>query len=563
MRFQRFGMLLVALCGCTIGVQVSSGANTYYIAPTGGSDSNNGSIGAPFATFTKAISTAVAGDTIYARGGTYNLSTTVSISGSKNGTAANPYHLLAYPGESPVLDFRSQPYNNNNGGLKGISLNGSYWHIKGLTIQYAADNGMAIGGSNNKIEQVISRQNQDSGFQISGSNVPSNNLILNCDSYGNFDFGNEGENADGFAVKFRDLGPGNVLSGVRAWENADDGFDFWQAEHGVTVLNSWSFHNGIPAVFNDPAGYSGDSNGVKLGHDSSNHMLTNMLVWGNVKHGIDINGNATDLESTPPFDIARGVSAFNITSASNGDRNFYYDEDPTTASPPTAHILRNNISFDGIVRIDPGNTADHNTFAGPGGTPAGLGATAADFVSTVDPVATPGNYHPAGTGGDRSGTTMPVHATGPAVAPRLADGSLPPLDFLRLEPGSHLIDAGVNVGLPYNGTAPDVGWFEMGVAAPALPGDYNGDNVVNTADYAVWRKNLNSAAVLPNDVTSGTVDDSDYSVWRVHFGQMLGSGATAGLSNGAAVLEPTTISNLALINALLAAASRYFFNRRQ
>ena len=141
--------------------------------------------------------------------------------------------------------------------------------------------------------------------------------------------------------------------------------------------------------------------------------LQNMLVWGNPANGVDINGNATQLEGDPPT-ITHGVSVYNTTPALNGSRNFRFDEDPTTASPPAAHVLRNNISYSGSVTMDPGNTTDHNTFAGPGGTPAGLGATAADFISTVDPVFTPGSYHPAGTGGDRSGITTPVHATGPA-----------------------------------------------------------------------------------------------------------------------------------------------------
>ena len=100
------------------------------------------SITNPFTSFTTAISTAVAGDTIYVRGGTYNLSSTISIGSSKNGTAANPYNLLAYPGESPILDFRGETYSATNSGQKGISLNGSYWRIKGLTVQYAADNGL-------------------------------------------------------------------------------------------------------------------------------------------------------------------------------------------------------------------------------------------------------------------------------------------------------------------------------------------------------------------------------------------------------------------------------------
>ena len=298
---------------------------------------------------------------------------------------ANPYSLLAYPGESPVLDFRNEPYSATNSGLVGITLSGSYWNIKGLTVQYAADNGIKISGSNNTIEQVVTRQNQDSGMIISGSSTvhPSNNLILNCDSYGNFDFGAAGENADGFAAKFRGIGTGNVFNGVRSYDNADDGFDFWQAEHGVTVINSWSFHNGKAAVFNNPAGYQGDGNGLKLGHDSSNELLANLLVWGNIVNGVDINGNATQLESNSnPAAIAHGVEIYNVTSVLNGGKNFNIDENPSTATPPTVHILQNNVSYvGGGTTVNPGNVADHNTFNGPSGSPAGLGATAADFVS--------------------------------------------------------------------------------------------------------------------------------------------------------------------------------------
>jgi hypothetical protein len=45
-------------------------------------------------------------------------------------------------------------------------------------------------------------------------------------------------------------------------------------------------------------------------------------------------------------------------------------------------------------------------------------------------------------------------------APRLPDGSLPPMPHFRLVAGSDLIDKGVNVGLPYQGAAPDLGAFE-------------------------------------------------------------------------------------------------------
>ena len=47
-----------------------------------------------------------------------------------------------------------------------------------------------------------------------------------------------------------------------------------------------------------------------------------------------------------------------------------------------------------------------------------------------------------------------------AKAARQPDGSLP-TGFARLVAGSDLIDKGVNVGIPFNGTAPDLGAFEF------------------------------------------------------------------------------------------------------
>jgi len=46
------------------------------------------------------------------------------------------------------------------------------------------------------------------------------------------------------------------------------------------------------------------------------------------------------------------------------------------------------------------------------------------------------------------------------LAPRQANGNLPTLFYLHLALNSTLIDEGVNVGLPYNGKAPDLGAFE-------------------------------------------------------------------------------------------------------
>ena len=52
-----------------------------------------------------------------------------------------------------------------------------------------------------------------------------------------------------------------------------------------------------------------------------------------------------------------------------------------------------------------------------------------------------------------------VDSTGLTSA-RQADGSLPDLDFLKLASTSDLINAGIDVGLPYEGDYPDIGAYE-------------------------------------------------------------------------------------------------------
>jgi hypothetical protein len=52
----------------------------------------------------------------------------------------------------------------------------------------------------------------------------------------------------------------------------------------------------------------------------------------------------------------------------------------------------------------------------------------------------------------------------------------------------------------------------------AMPGDYNLDQVVDAADYVVWRNLLDSNVNLPNDTTPGSVTALDHTVWRAHFG---------------------------------------------
>lgn len=83
---------------------------------------------------------------------------------------------------------------------------------------------------------------------------------------------------------------------------------------------------------------------------------------------------------------------------------------------------------------------------------------------------------------------------------------------------------------------------------PTLPGDYNRNGIVDTADYSVWRDRLGSTFSLPNEgTTPNVVDQADYTLWKSNFGNTLSSGGGGG---GLSVPEPTTLG-LGLILAVI------------
>jgi hypothetical protein len=72
-----------------------------------------------------------------------------------------------------------------------------------------------------------------------------------------------------------------------------------------------------------------------------------------------------------------------------------------------------------------------------------------------------------------------------------------------------------------------------------LPGDYNGDLVVDAADYTVWRDNLGAAdesSLNGNGDGMNGVDAGDYTRWKDNFGATGGAGSAA----YAAVPEPAS-----------------------
>lgn len=158
---------LLALSGTTAQAAASAphaapSAAALYVSPNG-SDGASGTESDP-TTLTSAIDRITPGGTIHLRGGTYRYSQTVTIAQGTGGTSGDRTELTAYRGETPVLNFAAQSESSSN---RGLAVNGSYWHVRGIVVEHAGDNGIFVGGSGNVIERTVTRFNHDTGLQLS------------------------------------------------------------------------------------------------------------------------------------------------------------------------------------------------------------------------------------------------------------------------------------------------------------------------------------------------------------------------------------------------------------
>jgi hypothetical protein len=401
-------------------------AAEYYVAPNG-NDSAAGTEAAPFRTVGRGQTAASAGDTVFIRGGVYSFSgtsATIGVAFDKSGAQNARINYFAYPGEVPIFDlFMLTPQER----VTGFDVTASWIHIKGLEVrgvqqEIVGDSwGVRIRGSNNIIEQLNVHHGEAPGIFIAGS--AANNLILNCDSHHNYDPLEDGGNGDGFGC--HSTGANNVIRGGRGYWNSDDGYDFINAPGVCIVENSWAFNNGyVPEMKNMPAG---NGAGFKSGGFGSppvipssgvpRHVIRFNVAFGNRAQGFYANHHPGGLDF--------------INNTAFGNATNY---DMLVEGGTSTHVLRNNVAMSPGTAISrfTGGTNEFNSW-----NLSSITVSAADFVSTAE---------------------------ADALMPRQADGSLP-ARFARLVSGSDLIDEGTDAGLPFTGSAPDLGAYEFGATA--------------------------------------------------------------------------------------------------
>jgi len=304
-------------------------------------------------------------------------------------------------------------FSGESTGTDGFSVSGNCWRLCGIETTNAGHNGINIGGASNTVERCVVHDSRNTGIHITGSTNTAYNLVLNCDSYRNYDAPTHGQNADGFSAKWV-IGLGNVFRGCRSWDNADDGWDLWMATNSVVIENCWAFRMGFN-IFGDTA-WQGNGNGFKLGGNyvGTPHRLSHCLSFGNAANGVDQNNNIA------------GQTVDQNTVWGNLGANFSLKHGTNT----TPHVVRNNISLAGAKSdsFTTGSLLTNNSW---------------QIVS------------PAMTTNDLLSINTAL-----ALLPRKDNGDLPDSPFLRPLPDGRLVDKGVKIGESYSGSAPDLGAHE-------------------------------------------------------------------------------------------------------
>jgi|CXWL01.1.fsa_nt_gi hypothetical protein len=349
-------------------------AATYYVATTG-NDANAGTSTVPWRTVAKAVSTMVAGDTTYVRGGTYNEGV---IYFKRSGTQAAQIKLLNYPGESPVISCNPStpgtgPFNRiilqHASGpnvavgwitIEGFEITKCWDGIKvqsanDITIQrnWIHDNqpGQGILGSGARIlinRNIITHNgnfgnctvgtgtsndcNQDHGIYMNGANITiTNNLIYNSLGYGIQINGNATYDATKCASSDHCV--------TRNWRIANNTFAYqkyrsaiivWSSVRTSTFENNICYENAVELATNSSQcisfqspnantfinirnnlSYASGSGGLQF-IDSSATEGVHYTQSGNVVgNPLFVNGGSNALPTSPNFALTSGSPAIN------------------------------------------------------------------------------------------------------------------------------------------------------------------------------------------------------------------------------------------------------------
>lgn len=411
-----------------------------FVSYDNGDNSNDAAINRPWKDIEYTMHNADPGDIVYFRGDTF-LTTVTDGTGIKidpqngtgnNGEAGNWIQYRNYPGEIPIFDFSgSLATAVFNYGVRVDSA--EFLHFKGLemiTIQQGVDTDDIVFGFNIekstdsiKVEQLVMHDIGGVGLRNRDNiwiEIWNSDIYDVADDYGaspgDYGTGFSNSSSETFTTGY------TYIHDCRAWEISDNGFT-----SSTSAFNHfercWTWGNGYELVEPSIGGV-----GFKLGYwgvvstKDSVIFMANCIAAENLRDGFA--GNESSGDFVGPYKLYNNLSVGNL--------RFGYAINNTgdTEANELKRTLRNNSALGNGINMNAEGSYTHsnNTWDG-GGT-----ATVEDYVSLL---------------------------TSQLILPRKLDGSLPDVTFGTLVSDSDLKDAGIPVGLPYNGSNPDIAWEEF------------------------------------------------------------------------------------------------------
>ena len=391
-------------CGPSYEAFVAQPAMNWFVAPWG-SDQGEGSREDPFASLIGAARVASPGDAIWLRGGVYDrVGENVYYMFSLYGTADAPISIRSYPGERAILDGHKHPYHPRTfGDGHSITLpvllqfTGDHVIIEDITLRHGVGIGLYLLGYHNVFRHIQSHHHHASGVYLQGSY----NLLEYIEAFDNNSVANGGNSANGIV-----LFDGNHIRMTHGPDAETRGnvvryaLLYRNSDDGISTVSLDTLIE-YSAAFDNGIGSTGNGRGFKLGgNDRENlgQVVRFNIAWGNYVN-YDTNGST-------------GMTLHHNTSFGADSTGFVLTRHATNACANVAH---NNVSYrDKAPRARCADTIDtHNSW--------NLGITEPQFLS-LDP-ASP--------------------------------------DFLALAAGSPAIDAGIDLGFDFGGSAPDIGALQL------------------------------------------------------------------------------------------------------
>ena len=226
-------------------------AATYYVSPSG-NDANAGTMDTPWKTLTYAASKLTAGDTLYIRGGTYQEKVNFSVSG----TSSQLIKILAYPGETPVIDgnYTLPPATSTYSDL--VTFTGSYIQADGLEVKNSYWAGVEIAGSSDTLTHFNSHDNLEAGIITWGSKnamVQDSTIYGNAKSFANGVYNYSGRTSHSTGLSSAGQSTGTILRRNTVYHNWGEGLDTYNSMNN-TVEDNVVYDNSKNLYISDTTG---------------------------------------------------------------------------------------------------------------------------------------------------------------------------------------------------------------------------------------------------------------------------------------------------------------------